>query len=106
MCVLFCIFCLICFIIVLGVGIVVGTVLGVGYYFVNIFCVLLKYSYSSVYCRWCMVGSGVCFGCVVFVVVVVCARFFSISRAATSSICLASMASSLLVVSSVGVFYV
>ena len=106
MCVLFCIFCLICFIIVLGVGIVMGTVLGVGYYFVNVFCGLIKYSYSTVYYRWCKVSCGVCFGCVVFVVVVVCVRFFSIYQAAISSTCLASMASLLSVVSSVGVFYV
>ena len=52
-----------------------------------------------------MVGCGVCFGCVVFVVVLFCVRFFIVSRAASSSTCLASMASSLSVVSSVGVFY-
>ena len=105
-CVLFYIFYLIWFIIVFGVGIVTGIVLGVGCCFVNVFCVLFKYSYSNVYYRWCVVGYGVCFGCVVFVVVLVCVRFFIISRAASSSTCLASMASSLSVVSSVGVFYV
>ena len=91
--------------IVLGVGKVAGTVLGVGYCFVSVFCVLFKYSYRSAYYRWCMVGCGVCFGCVVFVVVLICVRFFIVSRAASSSTCLASMASSLSVVSYVGVFY-
>ena len=92
--------------IVFGVGVVMGVVGGFCCYLFIVFYVFFKYSYSIVCCRWFMVGSGAYVGFVVFVVVVVCARFFIISLAATSSICLASMASSLLVVSSVGVFYV
>jgi hypothetical protein len=92
--------------IVFGVGVVMGVVDGFGCCLFIVFYVFFKYSYSIVCCRWFMVGSGAYVGFVVFVEVVVYARFFNISRAATSCICLASMASSLSVASSVIVSYV
>jgi hypothetical protein len=55
----FCIFYLICFIIVFGVGVVGGVVFWVyfaSYYVLFVFC---KYSCSIVYCRWLMLSCGV-----------------------------------------------
>jgi hypothetical protein len=58
-CVLFCIFCLIYFIIVFGVGTVGGVVLGVVCCTGLLFCVFLRYSCSIFCCRWLVVSIGV-----------------------------------------------
>jgi hypothetical protein len=90
----FCIFCLIYFIMVFGVGTVGGVVVGFYCYIGLIFCVFFRYSYNIAYCRWLVLGIRVCFAYGVFVGMDVFDRAFSISRAFTNSICLSSMASS------------
>jgi hypothetical protein len=75
----------------------VGVVFDVCIYF----CVLFMYSCRIVDCRWLIVSGGVCLVCIAFVAVVVGDRVFNSSRAVTSSIYLAIMASSFSTSSSV-----